>query len=99
MKNTSTAILSILLIALMTSVEAKIGQGVGKAALANSPNWFLVIIFSIGAIFLLSVIKEAFKDYENVKDKEEKTKGNFMKALFIIGFLLCIFVVFEAAVG
>jgi bacteriorhodopsin len=99
MKNTSAVILSIFLIAVVTNVEAKIGLGVGKAGLVNSPNWFLIIIFTIGAIFMLSIIKEVFKDYENVKEKEEKNQGNFMKAFSILGFLLCIYIVFVFAIG
>ena len=99
MKTKNLVIIVIFLMVWLSEANARFGVHASKPALAHSPNWLVIIIFSIGAIFMLSFLRDVFEDYKDVTDGEEKRNGYLMKALGIFGFIGCIYLVFNAAFG
>ena len=86
-------------ISCLSEANARFGIHAAKPALAHSPNWVVIIILSIAAIFILSVIREIFDEYKDVTDSEGKRNGFFLKFFSIFGFIACLYVVFDAAFG
>lgn len=83
----------------VTTAHARYGAPMGKVALTHSPNWVMIIVFSIAAIFLVGFIKEINEDNKNTTDDENKRNGLLLMALSIFGLLLSLYMVFYAAFG
>ncbi|MCC6301218.1 MAG: hypothetical protein IT489_00275 [Gammaproteobacteria bacterium] len=99
MKITNHGLLSVFLLFWLSEANARYGVHTGKVALVHSPNWVVIIIFSVGAVFMLFFLRMVFEDYRNVIDSKEKRNGYFLKALGVFGFVGCLYLVFNAAFG
>ena len=81
----------------LSDAYARYGVVAGKAELTHSPNWIVIIVFSIIGIFSLSFIKEVSDDYKDVEEPEDIRKGHLLKIIGIATFVVSIYLVFNAA--
>lgn len=79
--------------------SARYGVHGSKIALMHGPNWVMVFIASVAAIFLISVLVGLHEDSKDVTDSKEKRDVNLMKLYFFAGILGCLWVVLSAVFG